>query len=540
MSISIAHAQPQRSGSSRTSILSDAVICTALTLVALAVRIPELLTLPVFTDEWVEIGVSVAIARDGARPLTNYDAYYGALTNYLMAGWFLLSGITVAAPRVFTLIIAVAQIPPAYLLARELARGVGWSVERTRLIASLSALLLVTAGGHIILNSHLAWSNSTTPLFTTTALWLLTRAHRRWKADRTGGTELALAALFLGLALQTHVLVIAFIVAAGITVLVEMPGILLRPWSLASVAMFCFGYVNMIAFNLISGGETIRRAQGMSTGYAGGKEISYIEKLSDLALSTYRLIGGAVDRRQTDLAFFTDPILILAALLSIAGLTWLAARGQRGPLITLLTVGLILPLVNNRYEPLLSGRYLTPLLPVCFVGVSVIIVLLTARFPRALPRALSVALIMGILCGYSLLQLHTLYDRLSSSGRSNARVLSALEQVQSSLRPGETVYLDNRLSRRLLMEAGAGDLQKVFEGLFSTIGIPAQVVVLESGAPPAGPGIIVLASRENARASRTLVERLGLTGINGGAPSLMGDEGIFEVYRLGSPGSRSS
>ena len=74
--------------------------------------------------------------------------------------------------------------------------------------------------------------------------------------------------------------------------------------------------------------------------------------------------------------------------------------------------------------------------------------------------------------GYSLMQLFALYGRLEASGRSNTRVLETMRGVRAMLQPDETVYLDNRLSRRRLMEAGAGDMERVFSALLDVSGMP--------------------------------------------------------------------
>jgi len=55
------------------------LIVAGLFLVALAIRWPYLLRLPHFTDETAGIEWAVAIWRDGIRPLTASDRYYGPL-----------------------------------------------------------------------------------------------------------------------------------------------------------------------------------------------------------------------------------------------------------------------------------------------------------------------------------------------------------------------------------------------------------------------------------------------------------------------------
>src|SRR6266540_6710330 len=82
----------------------DALLAVVVALVALAIRWPHLWTVPRFTDETLEVLHSLAIVRDGARPLTNYDSYYGALYNYVVALALAVSGESPLAPRVVVLV----------------------------------------------------------------------------------------------------------------------------------------------------------------------------------------------------------------------------------------------------------------------------------------------------------------------------------------------------------------------------------------------------------------------------------------------------
>src|SRR5438046_3112517 len=70
----------------------DLLLAGAVAILAAVVRWPYLWLVPRFTDETLEVRASLAIVREGARPLTNYDTYYGALYNYLVAMSLALSG----------------------------------------------------------------------------------------------------------------------------------------------------------------------------------------------------------------------------------------------------------------------------------------------------------------------------------------------------------------------------------------------------------------------------------------------------------------
>ena len=92
-----------------------------------------------------------------------------------------------------------------------------------RLAGLVAALLLATNYVHIIINSHVAWSNSLTPFFTTLAMLFAAQAF----GDRSGAEKaedtmapprwMVATALATGLALQTHPT--ALVVALAIAVL---------------------------------------------------------------------------------------------------------------------------------------------------------------------------------------------------------------------------------------------------------------------------------------------------------------------------------
>jgi hypothetical protein len=513
--------------------LIDAIVCAGLLVVGTALRWPELWNIPVFTDEWDEIAVSLHILRDGARPLTNADPYYGALTSYLMAGFFLLSGVTVEAPRLFALTVGVLQLAPAYFLGGEAGRAAGLSRRGSRFTGLICGLLLASAAAHIVLNSHLAWANSTTPLFTTAALWLLLRAARQWQETRTGVRPFLGAGLCLGLALQTHIMVSVLIVGGAVGMLLTAPGLALSRWSILAAGAGALGYSNMIVFNVMTGGETLRHAQSMSAGYAGDREVTYVEKLGSLVLSMMRMLGGAIDRRDSFWAFVFDPVLIVATLVALGGLGFLALRRQSPLLLSVLVSGVfLLPLVNNRYEPLFSGRYLSPLLPVLFAGLGVALIQGCGRLGQPRVAAGLALASTGLLCAYSLAHLFGLYQRLEASGRTNERVLEAMDEVHASFEPGDIVYLDNRLRRRVLMEAGSGDMERVFSALLNVTGTTYEVVNIDDSWRPARSGLVILASRESQRSTGVVLARLRLTDTRGGRAEPMSEDEIFRVYRV--------
>ena len=141
-----------------------ALLLLAILALAFALRLRNLALVPQFTDESLEVLWSLPIARGQALPLTNYDAYYGALFNYLVAGAFLLLGPSAVAARLVVLTTGVLTVLATYALARA------WNGPTAGLLA---AALIAFNVVHVAISSHVAWANCTTPLFTTLAVWFL-------------------------------------------------------------------------------------------------------------------------------------------------------------------------------------------------------------------------------------------------------------------------------------------------------------------------------------------------------------------------------
>jgi hypothetical protein len=83
-------ASPAQAGyfSNSLSLGLERALLAAVVIIALGLRLPHLTLVPQFTDESLEVLWSLPIARGESFPLTNYDAYYGALFNYLVAAAF--------------------------------------------------------------------------------------------------------------------------------------------------------------------------------------------------------------------------------------------------------------------------------------------------------------------------------------------------------------------------------------------------------------------------------------------------------------------
>ncbi|MFN8516780.1 MAG: glycosyltransferase family 39 protein [Chloroflexia bacterium] len=167
---------------------------------AILMRWPNLLRLPHFTDEIGEIRWALRIYRGEEFPLTGQVKYFGPLQHYLLAATFKIFGLAIIIPRLLVCIIGGLTVVLTYFVGREVG---GWKV------GALGAALLATLPQHIVVNSHVAWQNSTTPFYSTLAAYAVLRAVRAFpEADASRVPRwarwLLLGGFVFGLLLQKH------------------------------------------------------------------------------------------------------------------------------------------------------------------------------------------------------------------------------------------------------------------------------------------------------------------------------------------------
>jgi 4-amino-4-deoxy-L-arabinose transferase-like glycosyltransferase len=509
------------------SLLELLVLLAALALAA-AVRLPYLHSIPRYTDELQEVLWAVAIEEGQILPLTAVDSYYGPLWSYLLAGLFALFGPSPWLPRLTAMLLAASFVIMTYLFARDVAG---------RWPAALAAGLMLTSGGHVVINSHTARSNSITPVLTTAALWLvfLALSHRRWDwrhghwQPRTRRPWLLVpAGLLLGLALQTHLSVIALLPGLGIFALWTGRGLLRSGWPYLAAAAVPIGYVNMIIFNLQNDFWSFRHASSLQAGYSGGRATDptyYLTNLGALVQSLARLLSGTIDVPDS-------PARYLYAGAALAGLLLLTRRGGLLLCAVALSVILVLPYFNPRYGPILSGRYLIPLLPIGYLAVGCLVVAgarLAARGTTAPWQP--IAAIAGLLLVlFPLLPLRAYYAEAVADRRTNEPLHLLAAAVETARAPAETVLLDEGLAQEEL-GAGGNDL-KALRMLLATRAVPyrvAKVGELDLAALADRPSVLLVAETKKRSA---LPRALRPTLVSPEVESASGSEHEYAVYRL--------
>ena len=375
---------------------------SGLALLALVVRWPNLWLVPRFTDETLEVLHSLAIVRDGARPLTNYDSYYGALYNYLVALALLVSGESPLAPRVVVLLAGVATVVATYLLGAELGRRIAPRPDGTR--DPIGAAPRRAAGGRPARHQRPARRRQQPRRLVElpdaaaddagvlgaaavadrlTARPPLPRAGRdaaspdsrlaaRSRRERGWGVgSCSLAGLLLGLALQTHPLVVAHPARASRwRVLLRDWRILKTPWPWLAALAFLVGYANVLRLQRRAGLRVAAQRPAhpgrVRPGPAGRLRATLPTAALDAAPARphrRRRRRPARERRRR-----TSPIPACSSSpgwRSPASACWRPAA-SRCRCWSACSFLLILPAANPKFQTLLTTRYLMPIVPLLF------------------------------------------------------------------------------------------------------------------------------------------------------------------------------
>lgn len=316
---------------------------------ALGLRIPWLWEIPRFVDELKEVQLAYLIYTGQSLPLHNATHDIGAMHNYILAGIFKILGPNIYLPRLYVAITAALTVPLLYYLG---ARLYG---HRAGLLA---AGLLLFNGMHILV-THMAWANCTTPFFFTLAMIATLNAE-----DKKSGSWLIMAALLWAATMQTHSSVIIYLLAVVIY--------LLRPsfrrqanikpgWYLTAALVLLAGYANMIYFNIISRGGSLRWLSHKS--YALEQDpglISYLINLHNMLVELLRTLSSTYSSHDHLLQYLSHPLFSIALVLWLIGC--IQARKQKKTLpLWLMTAGfLIIPILNERYSFFLATRYIMP------------------------------------------------------------------------------------------------------------------------------------------------------------------------------------
>lgn len=363
-----------RAISIRRSLIAFQLVASLLLLcAAVAVRLPNFMTVPAISDESREVLWGLDIARGVHFPLTSVDTYDGPLFPYLMALAFRVLGISPELPRLLVLVLNALAVVATYWL------GILWSKRMTnrivfqQLAGLIAASFMLTSSVQIFVNSHLAWSNSTTPFFTTLTVLAFAYALQRVSLRRW----LVAGALY-GIALQTHPSVIMLAPALSLSVVFDSRGraALKTGVPFWGVVAALSTYSPVILHNLLSLGSAqasidtaVRRT------YAFGLPenwIEYVARLGMHSIELLRALGSSFETFANTADYLNSPLVFGFLLSLIAALLFLARRGNPFPALAVGSTILLLAVFDRRTNFPYDTRYFGFLLPLIFAAFGIL------------------------------------------------------------------------------------------------------------------------------------------------------------------------
>ena len=407
-------------------------------------RLLHFTQIPRFTDETDVVVRALAISRGEILPLTDTDGYIGAGFSYVLATILALFGPDPFLPRAVVIMAGVLTVGAAFLLGRELAgltpdaeakpnRGGAFAV------GLLAALLLAVSPVHILVNSRIAWSHATTPLFTTLGIWLLARAVRR-----SDGASLAWSGLLFGIALQSHPTAIALAPGAAAWLVWRGRWLLRTRWAAAALGLGAVGCSTLLAYNLLTGFDSVREALAKSDAYALERagRAPYTLALRLELEGLVRVLAGAIGEGRGDLAPLARPGAIAWAILTPLALAWTVRAGVWLPLVVVAPFLLILPMLNSKYEPLLNGRYLMPIVPLVQSAVALLAVAVWRRAAGASRWAMVAVGLIVVLVLFDQRRSLTAYENAALADGGNLPYVDAAMRIRQLHQPGDLILLD--------------------------------------------------------------------------------------------------
>lgn len=420
-----------------------AVAAIGILVIAFAARAYALRDVPRLTDETDEVMRGLAIARGEMFPLTNVDAYIGPLWNYLLAFWFFVVGPTTMLPRALTLGVAILTVGATARLAREMACRTGLGA-RADLIALGAALLLASSSFHAVVSSRIGWSHALTPLAVTIALILLLR----WESRRDSRLFL-LGGLAYGFAVHTHPTALALAPGLGLWALLHWRNTLGDRAGWGALGLFLLANLPMLAHNALTGFGSVEAAAQVQKAYAAGATApidGYLGNLDALLRSIPLLLAGEIGEHRGVMRSLDNPFAFVWAGLVSVGLLVTIRHRVFLPLLLFVSVALVMPLFNGKYEPLFNGRYLAPLLPLAFVlgAVAVGALVETLRCSVAW-RSTMYATLAVLLCIPSVASLASYISVTATDGPHNGELYRAVA-IAAAAGSSKPVLVDATIS----------------------------------------------------------------------------------------------
>lgn len=417
------------------------VAALAVMAVAAGLRGLHLQTVPQITDESAEVTYAWGIAFEGARPLTHTDSYDGPLWPYLMAAALRTAGPSLELPRRVAMALSLAAVAATFALGAMVARP-GARV----LTATVAGLVMATSFTQALVGGRVAWSNSSTPLWTTLAALALLKAttgqRRRWWLA---------AGSAAGLALQSHPSVIAFLVGLAVWFLLdrERRRTMTGPGPYLAVLAAVAAYAPVIVYNLRTGFDTLDQARGSGNLVHDPGAWGWVAGVGAAMMQFGRAVVGGFDVAGAPAGAGVALAAVVALVFGVLVAGGASPRGRgeepvgrRLPLVVTAVVLAILPLVNSEWHGFLETRYLGMLIPLLGVATGVVAAEALAAVPR---RRGVLALAIGVAVALPGARAILWVEGALDAGRDNRLLLDMAAVAADGSHQGRPVLVDSGL-----------------------------------------------------------------------------------------------
>ncbi len=398
--------------------------------IALVVRLPNLMFVPRYTDEGAEVLGALDILRTGQMPLTGINGFYGPFYWYLIAALFHWFGVSLFIPRLTTTVFGALLVSVTYALGR-----VVWN----RTTGVWAAGLALTSPALVIYTSHYGWSNSLTPFFAILTLLTLFSG-----LTRQMGWLVVLSGAFAALTLHTHPTGLIVLLAAGIAFLIRHDA---RRWlrrrsPYLAVVLFFICYMPMLVANVRLDSPIAQKFNDVSGILSPTLDpIEYVMRAFALAKVVLFVVAGGYEG--------ADVLLLLtaaaAALLLVVGCIAVSRRESRFVAVVLLASLMLFPLFLREF-PI---RYFMPPIPLAFVLLGVVAseaFRVVADRHLATPRqwaSVPLLVLMAALVIVPLLTIRAVYQNAFAQGRTNEEYFRLAREVAASEACGLDLYVED-------------------------------------------------------------------------------------------------
>jgi hypothetical protein len=468
--------------------LPDGWIVAGLSLLALLVRLPYLALIPYFEDETLEVLTALKVWPGGQWIAVAWDNYIGPLLQYLLAFLFWALGPDLALARVVVLVTGALTVGATYALARAL--------KLDRFGAAIAGLLVLANPQHILINSHIVWSNSVASLFTTLLLLTLAQAVKRQQPR-----WLLAAGVLAGMSMQFHPVSSLMLIGVAVWFIGdgEARRLLRTKWPYLAGVLALACYANVIISNLQSGLYGVAEAQSRAYIWQLSPSLGdYGQNAGRLALQLLRVAAGEVSDVETWSVLIGWPSIYVVWLL--AGVVQAVRSRLKMPLWIVGTLLVFMPVVSNHYGTLVTTRLtnqFTPLVAI-MMGLAASRLVMWVR-QRGAMRTLGLvtAAACVIAAVFPLAPLFDYYQQRVAQGRTNAEFFPFVEALKARAN-GAPIYLSTTVSELRL--GGSGNVNYVIDIMLSLAQLPHQQLppaqILENLIAQPGRALLVLHAKD--------------------------------------------